>query len=176
LINQDFIDAINSGRIWAFVGSGPSTDAGLKSWGSGTLGLLRCIPDPAHVSQLETNPRWLASTRARDWPRALQVAEDIVGRARLLEAFADALGLNRTRGVGGIYPLIARWPFRNLVTTNYESLLFDAVRSVDPSMAMVDNNPANLSMLTRDPENLVVRLHGDLRPGTTTLLTERDYD
>ncbi|HYU43295.1 MAG TPA: hypothetical protein VEQ84_14200, partial [Vicinamibacteria bacterium] len=79
MINQDFVDLINSGEAWAFVGSGPSIDAGLRSWSAATEALPEHLGDPSLRDRLLSSTKWLR-TRATDYPTALQVAEEICGR------------------------------------------------------------------------------------------------
>ncbi len=174
MINQDFVDLINSGEAWAFVGSGASIDARLLSWSAATGVLPDRLGDSGLRDRLVSDERWGRARKSDDYPAALQLAEDICGRDRLLASFEAALGT--PAGRGDVYRVIARWPFRNFVTTNYDRLLLEAVKELEPTAQAVENSPEGLRLMTREPKALVLRLHGSLRPGTTTVLTKRDYD
>lgn len=174
MVNEDFVELLNSGEAWGFIGTGPSVDAGLRGWQAATDGVAEGISDPALRKRVLEDARWIARMARRDYAGALQVLQDLLGRELLLSSFNAALGAAH---VGTIYPIISRWPFRNLVTTNYESLLFDAIRPVEPGIALVDNSESGLASITRNPSNVILRLHGNLqRTESTTVLTQKDYD
>ncbi len=174
MMNQDLVDLVNSGEAWAFVGSGPSIDAGLASWSRATTAVPHHLQDSEHRDALGGSRRWRRALEAGDYPQALQVAEDLVGRPILLRAFAAALG--KPGEDAGVYDLLKRWPFKNFVTTNYDSLLFDRTRAVEPTLTLVENSEESFRLITREPENVVLRIHGDLTEGTSCVLTQRDYD
>ena len=106
-------DALHAGRGAYFVGSGISAKSGLPSW----LGLLQPLADPLG----------LTLTRDDDLPLVAQycVNEDLGNRAALIRNLHKVL--RPTMLTNAYHAAIAQTDVRVLWTTNYDTLLEDAL-------------------------------------------------
>jgi len=148
--------------VVAFVGSGPSCDAGLPSWSE----LIRRVA--AELSLESDIAPYLASHQFLEAAQFLsQVrSEDEVQQrvARELRQFSKP---------GRLHELIVRAPFSGIVTTNYDLLLNAADQDgrFDPPVTY-----RNVSVRDHFHRRFIVHLHGHVNEPATIVLTRTGYD
>lgn len=159
---RDLLARFLADEVVAFVGSGPSIDAGLPSWSD----LLREI---AHdVGRGRETAAALAEGRFLDLAQYL--AREI-GERSVQTKVAEIL--RRGERPGRIHTLIVGVPFRGIVTTNYDTLLTLADR--DRRFALPVNH--RTSPLTQHLKSrFVFHFHGHVDDPSSIVLTQQGYD
>jgi hypothetical protein len=177
MLRTDLLDVVNSGQAWAFVGSGASVDAGLPTW----AGLVeRTLGRLAHdqSSQIRNDRSFKRAREKADYSRCFSIIERNITRATL-EA-AVCVEINSATSPGNLAQRIADWPFAGYITTNYDSLLEEALaRNGNLGWARVGNTELELRKLTGGASNVVWHLHGcTALPAEKSrlILTTSDYD
>lgn len=177
MINTDLIDVINSGRAWAFIGSGISVDAGSLTWKVLLERILdRIVAD--NRKKIEGQSKFTRALKKDDFPACFSVIESYIGR-NPLEHFT-ASELNKTRLAGKLTQSIAELPFQSFITTNYDSLIENALEQLEqPGWVPVGNTEEEAKKLSGDASNVVWHVHGSLdldKSKSRLILTENDYD
>ena len=62
--------------MWAFVGSGPSIDAGYPGWGELVGGVVRRI-EKERRARVIADQRYVKAARSENWPNALSRIEKL---------------------------------------------------------------------------------------------------
>ncbi len=103
-----------------------------------------------------------------------------LGRSRLVDSLSNHLqdGKTASRAV----EMLAQLPFRIYVTTNYDRLLEDALRTVankDPTVIIYNPDPKQETQpVSREPtaqQPLLLKMHGDLSKRESIVITDEDY-
>lgn len=174
MFHTQLLDILNSRRAWALVGSGPSTESGVPSWGELVEGVLSA--ETAAASVLADEPAFTAARSTRNYPRCFTLLEDRIGRERL-EAHVRSC-IDAIREPGPIHRLLADLPFDGYITTNYDNLIETALQAT-PGWTSVGNRPEQCRLLSGDPSNVVWHVHGSTameESRSHLILTEKDYD
>ncbi len=175
MLHTDLLKIINSREAWAFVGSGPSNDAGCPSWDA-LLGQVSGDASRAGVSQLLKDPQFEQAKR-EDLPFAFQLAEQYLTRDGL-EAAVRA-SLDSCPSPGQLHQILAELPFAGYITTNYDGLLERALAQVDAGWIPVGNVDDEVRKASGTAERVVWHIHGavDLPADRSRLvLTQEDYE
>ena len=160
---------IAEGRAVAFVGAGVSATIGLKSW----EGLL--------AGQLEAAKRDFKDTDDIRKITEILGAGDLTLGASLLkrlrgEQFTKDLAdsFAPAKKPGPAHLAVARLPFSQVVTTNYDSLL---ERAYDPSITDAITYGQADSMLDkiRQDDFALIKLHGHIANMHEAILTDDDF-
>jgi len=120
-VPRQLITYLNSGKCFALVGSGPSTEMRYPSW----RGMAEEAIALANAKRLSTpNAKALQGLIAKeDYTEIFERVASVLGGVRSL---VD--GLKKTfvpkNDAGKAYDYLARWPFRCYLTTNYDDELF----------------------------------------------------
>lgn len=157
---RDFGRAIRDGEAAAFVGAGLSRGAGFVDWKrllqefAGDLSLdLEIEQDLTLVAQYHLN-REPAKSRERL-------------HAKLIAEFSKPAG-------SPAHHALARLPLDLVWTSNYDSLVEDALRTAGRKVR-VKNSTAKLLEAGPRAETTVFKLHGDLADPNTIVITRDDY-
>ena len=177
MLRTDLINLLNQGGVWAFVGSGVSIEAGCPSW----RGLLERI-----VAQLDENNRrailddrrYQSALSKGGFGRCFSRIESHVGRDVLETAVGGQFqGANTP---GDLLNRLVDWPFAGYITTNYDSLLQVALRSIgEQGWVTIGNTPEEVRKVSGAADHVVWHVHGslDLPPDKSRLvLADTDYD
>ncbi|KAA0152964.1 hypothetical protein FNF29_03487 [Cafeteria roenbergensis] len=182
-----------SGHLTVFVGAGVSAGAGLPTWTE----LLKKLARRAHLFTSKRPRR--ASLEGRSGRRSAQrlshaVASleeqqqraeaefdrmDLMDQALLveheLEKRGKKLGIEVARMLGSKeyalgHALVASLGAKNAVTTNYDTLLEDAIRSTNEAISVMPNGPD-------DPkaDRWLLKMHGCVLQPSGIVLTRADY-
>ena len=141
-----------------FIGAGVSMGAGLKSWAH----LLESLLEPVGGS---TDPE---SFRALDFRDQAAI---VARRYETPEAYRDALLANFDGGskYSLTHGLLASLYTRENVTTNYDTLFEDAVRTNNRRCAVLPYEAA------KEQERWLLKLHGSIEKPDDIVLTRDDY-
>ena len=165
MINQHVVELINTRNTWAFVGSGVSVDAGLPSWKElyslAVKGLTGHTPESVEILDLAVLFENLIQDHGREAVHT-QVKTQ----------------LNNITIPGDLHKLVALWPFRNYVTTNYDPLL-DAVLRDYAGWISVGNSAPETRRISKDVSNTIWHPHGMIGlpdHDSRLIISQNDYD
>ncbi len=175
MLRTELINLINSGRAWAFVGSGISIDAGFPSW-------QRLVTET--VSQLEASVAeriqgdllYQRHLKEESFDKCFSRIEHHAHRDNLENSIIGLL--RKTRPHGKLASLISDWPFAGYVTTNYDSHLEELLMD-KAGWVPVGNTADEVRKISGDPQQLVWHIHGSVNlenSKSRLILTEADYD
>lgn len=153
---EEFFDeysaALRAGIASIFVGAGLSMSAGLPSWDA----LLRPLRAAADVPDTVSDPTVVAEHLSHFYGPA--VFED-----RLLDRFRGPMV------PASVHGQLSRLPFRNIWTTNYDTLLEDS----HPSRFVIASDSAYARAKQAPRPTRIVKLHGSLSVDENGLLAWR---
>lgn len=162
----DLLEAFDRYRgpgVVAFVGSGPSCDAGLPSWPellrrvAVEVGLESEVEDKLSKGEFQKVAQFLARERSE---------KDIQERV--------AKQIERSEGEPSLlHRLIVNLPFTGIITTNYDLLLTkaDIARNFKPAITHL-----NSSLRAKLRERFILHLHGHVGDPETIVITRQGYD
>jgi hypothetical protein len=156
-------DPQNGQGVVAFVGSGPSCDAGLPGWAE----LLRRI-----AAEVRLDNEVATYLERGDYLHAAQA----LARERSEQDIRDRVAKQikrASRAPGDIHQLIVSIPFAGIITTNYDLLLTAADRTQNFNPPTTHQNAGIRSQL-REP--FLLHLHGHVGEPETIILTRQGYD
>jgi SIR2-like protein len=175
MLRTDIIRLINSGEAWVFVGAGASVDAGLPTWKGLAEGVTARV-GAAHPG-LAADKDVVRLIQSRDYPRAFARIAELTDRPTLVSTIRSVLARARP---GELTKLLAQWPVRGYVTTNYEHLIQAALREAGHwgGWVEVGNSREEIAKAGGNARNIVWHVHGSVdrderrfRP----IITDSDY-
>jgi hypothetical protein len=168
-MDQILIDYLRSGKAWLLVGSGPSIAMGYPSWENLAESAMK-----AATQEMGSKDDSLIRKQmeAADYPAVFDKLKAKLGALRLLQVLRSHL---RPNGQGQIYELIARWPVRVYMTTNYDDEISRHLSLLGESYRTYSNSEDHLALMNPEFNGAVVKLHGDLTTQSGLILTKRDY-
>lgn len=172
-MDQYLIDYLFSGKAWLLIGSGLSVAMGYPTWARLAEEVIRAIRSeiPARCTPgIESIQS--AFTRA-EYPTVFDEAVQLFGWPRVLLVLRDIL---RPAGSDVIYELIAKWPVRVYMTTNYDDEISTHLARIGEPYTTLSNSEDHMGLLSLDSNSTVVKLHGDLTSSRGLILTKRNYD
>lgn len=155
-------DRRGSGVV-AFVGSGPSCDAGLPSWSE----LLHRV-----AAEIELDGEIEATLRRGDFLAAAHFLARQRTERDIQERIAKQIK-RAARGPGTIHELIVKLPFAGIITTNYDLLLTEADVSRNFSLPITY---LNSSLRGKFRERFLLHLHGHVDDPASIVITRQGYD
>lgn len=177
MINTKLIDVVNSGHAWAFMGNGLSVDAGCPSWEKLIDNLIENLAENPQTDIL-TSRKYSKAREVKDYPRCLSVIESKIGRdalERMVRHEIEKFGSPSKLGLK-----LAEWPFRAIISTNYDNLIEKALSEINQlGWASVGNSEDEIRKLSRGIANVVWHIHGAIdldKDKSKLILSEEDYD
>ncbi len=171
MIPKKLISQLNSGRCFALVGSGPSTAMGYPSWGKLAQAAVALLPDSTTSETAE-----LASTLANQsrFPELFDVVADAIGGMGVL---ANRLkqSLKRQHEKGWAYEVLAKWPIRCYLTTNYDDEIARHLKRIKISYVPLNNSQTDFAQIEAHTNERIVKLHGDFDYSDGLVLGLRQY-
>jgi len=162
----DLLEAFDRQRgsgVVAFVGSGPSCDAGLPNWPellrriAVEVGLESEVEDRLNKGDFLKVAQFLARERSE---------KDIQERV--------AKQIERVKGAPSqIHRLLVSLPFAGIITTNYDLLLTEADTARNFRLAMTHENSGLRATLR---ERFMLHLHGHVGDPESIIITRQGYD
>jgi hypothetical protein len=170
VIDRDLVRAINSGRCFAIVGSGPSCEEGLPSWRELAEKAVSLLAFPG----LETlHSQAAAHLRRQDFPSVFKDVEKGIGWPTLIQWLRSILG--GTGNNGRVYDFLANWPFACYLTTNFESRLLDRLSRLKATFVTRGNSLDDMRSISASSTGIVLHLHGHLADPASVVLTSDQY-
>lgn len=163
------VDALKEGRLVLFVGAGLSAQAGLPT-GPALAGSLR-----NELERVLDRPatHGLNDASLTDLADYFEQRADL-GRAPLIRLLEQQLGPRPGAAVARVHQVVARLPWKYVITTNFDSLLERAFEAAgQPYRKLV----LDTSVALGTPDRLtLLKLHGDLDVPESLIIARRDYD
>jgi len=157
---REYVKAMQDGTAAVFVGAGLSRPSGFVDW----RGLLREL---AHDIELDVDKeddlislaQYYANTRG--------------GRGGVNQRILDCF----SRGVSSNSSIdnLAKLPIETFWTTNYDTLLEDALRQVG-KVVDVKTRPESLAVSKQDRDVAIYKMHGDVNDAAFCVITKDDYE
>ena len=169
-IDRDLVRAINSGRCFALVGSGPSCELGVLSWKQLAETVIGKIEQEQRGDIAKECRALLAQS---NYPRVFRLAEKVVGQDNLLAVISASVSGSKQQG--GVYQYVASWPFSCYLTTNFDDHLSRHLQALGLPFAVRRNSQQDMRALRADSKNLVVKIHGDPTVPQDIVLTAGQY-
>jgi hypothetical protein len=173
MLHTELLRLINDHEAWAFVGSGPSVDAGAPSWRQ-LVEIAAEMPGAADVSK---DSAFKAAMNNLNYPVAFDYLIEAVGRPDVVKAVEGALQISQPPG--HMHRQLAALPFAGYITTNYDTLLEGALRERGEPWVTVGNEPDEARKVSAGADHVVWHLHGAVGlpvDRSRLVLGQRDYD
>jgi hypothetical protein len=173
LIDRDLVRALNSGRCFALIGSGPSCEIGLPSWKTLAIQAVeyaKLIKGESISEQITP----LLTKIPPDYPRVFEELALAIGIGPLAGWLVERMKIGVTKGK--IYEYIASWPFACYLTTNYDGCLKDALNQIDIPVVTKLNRQEDMVLLRSDAKDLIFKIHGEPSSPDTLVLTSTQYE
>jgi len=172
MFDQRLIRAINSGRCFILVGSGPSCEVGYPSWQRLAELTYTELLNKGCVSDSRSYEKYLTDKK---YPELFRQAErDIGGRIALINLIEPLLTPS-ANGRGILYKLISKWPFACYLTTNYDDEIAAYLSNLNEHFTVIRNRPEDFHSLRDGASHLIQKLHSDLNHPEEVVLTSADY-
>lgn len=177
MLHQDLVELINSGKAWAFLGSGVSVDSGKPSWGK-LLDLTLADLDPEVRERLESSRSFQRSLSEGDFPTCFELVEGVAGRDVVEESVTKEM--KKESSPGSVLQLLADWPFEGIVTSNYDSLIETSLSDIgEIGWVPIGNEVEDIRKVSGDAKQIVWHIHGSVHlPADRShlVITQSDYD
>ncbi len=173
LYTEELVRIVNSGRCFALIGSGPSCEAGIPSWTKLSQVVLsemttNCI-ECSTCGKLIENARF---DEVFDYAYSKLGADHI---NELLNSVIKKATAEAMKKQWVVYDYITKWPFACYLTTNYDNLLETALRKHCTAVTPLTNGKADLSNVTAESKDQIVKIHGDFDHPQDLVLTSTQY-
>ncbi len=146
MLHAELLRLLNTHEAWAFVGSGPSVDAGLKSW----TGLVDLVAEQPGASDIARDGAYTSARSSGNLPLAFEYLTSALGRRAVVDIIETALP--STHRPGRMHELLAALPFAGYITTNYDLMLEVALRNRGEPWISVGNRPDEARKSAAVPE------------------------
>jgi hypothetical protein len=163
---SDLIDAFDpkTGKgLVAFVGSGPSCNAGVPSWSALLLQIAAEVNLEREVESYLSRGEFL---------QVAQFLADERSEAEIRERVARRIR-QAAKSPSPIHELLVRIPFSGIITTNYDLLLTDADRTRRFNLPVTHESTGLREQLQA---HFLLHLHGHVNEPGSIILTRRGYD
>lgn len=155
-----YVDALRDENAAVFAGAGLSIPAGLVDW----RGLMREIADEIGLSvDLEEDLLSLAQFHVNERGGRHGINQVLIDRFAELAQSSDN------------HRILARLPIRTFWTTNYDTLIEDALRR-ELKRVDVKISQANLATTLPRRDATVYKMHGDISQPQDAVVTRDDYE
>jgi hypothetical protein len=173
ILPPDLIRAINRGRCFAIVGSGPSCEVGYRSWRQLAIATYEALTTAGRVEDHDSYRMYLEKA---EYPELFELAEyDIGGRDKLAGLLRSLLVPTISHKPEQIYDFLSQWPFAVYLTTNFDDEISSHLTELGSHYSTVQNTTSDLSLIREGASNLIVKLHSDLDHPHNAVITTKDY-
>lgn len=177
MLRTDLLELINSGGVWAFIGSGASIDAGGPSWQSLIEQTTLCL-DTDLQNKIKSDSIFSSAFGKKQFPKCFSRMEYYCGRNDLCSNVKKIFTSLNTPGK--MLTLLASWPFKGYITTNYDSLIEKAIHNVgELGWSSVGNTEDEVRKISGNVSKVIWHVHGHTEmtsDKSRLVLTEKDYD
>ncbi|MDR3687196.1 MAG: SIR2 family protein [Coriobacteriia bacterium] len=171
-IDYRLIRAINTGRCFALVGSGPSNELGFPSWSELAAGVVEGLHSADVGIDEASYAKFLGQNKL---PELFRLAErDLGDRAELLRLM-ESLTVPRRKGSHHLYDYLVRWPFACYLTTNYDDELSERLGAAGKYFTVLRNSRDDLATIREGVTGTVYKIHSDFTEPEDVVVTSEDY-
>jgi len=172
MIDQRLVRAINRGRCFALVGSGPSCELGYPSWKKLAEETYKKVSAANNDADDASYEKLL---REGKYPELFRQAEiDLGSRDELVNVLRTSMSPSE-QGQGFLYKTIANWPFACYLTTNYDDELANHLNQLGEHFSVIRNRKEDFHSLRDGATHLIQKLHSDLDHPDEVTITSEDY-
>ena len=171
-MDRKLIDMINSGRCFAFIGSGPSCEVGYPTWHEMAEYVRRYIKDNCSNYDDASYKKYITQKK---YAEMFTVAEDDLGKKKLLVDLIKEKFENTTITDGNIYKILLNWPFACYLTTNYDDEINKNLKKIGITYQTYQNKREDFYNVEDGMKNIILKLHSDLNNPSDVVITSRDY-
>lgn len=173
MIERELIKSINSGNCILFVGSGTSCSAGLPSWEQLVAKIILIITAKSLIEEkaIATLQNYY---HEKNFPECLELISRELGRDRLISLISSVFEQSKIKD-SEAYQILAGWPFKFYLTTNYDSLLKEYLSKNDVAVLEKKNNKTDFLTLNNRARNVIYKIHGDFEDPHNMVVTSSDY-
>ena len=172
MFEKRLIRAINNGRCFILVGSGPSCEVGYPSWQRLAELTYEELNRKGRVSDSKSYEKYLAGKK---YPELFRLAERDLGERIALINLIKTLLTPPARNQGVLYELISKWPFACYLTTNYDDEIAACLANLNEHFTVIRNRREDFYSLRDGASHLIQKLHSDLSHPDEVILTSADY-
>ncbi|CAB1060143.1 hypothetical protein D1BOALGB6SA_4908 [Olavius sp. associated proteobacterium Delta 1] len=172
MFDKRLIRAINNGRCFVLVGSGPSCEVGYPSWHS--LAERTCS-ELMKIGCVSDNESYKKLLERKKYPELFRQAERDLGERSQLIDLIHKLIKPSVKVQGVIYELIANWPFACYLTTNYDDEIASYLAELGEHFTIIRNRQEDFYSFRDGVSHLIQKLHSDLNHPNEIVLTSADY-
>ena len=169
MISRQLIDLLNSGEAVSIVGSGISVDAGIPTWNSLFDFVAGSLDREKHETQVAR-----VTAREGKLPEGFDLLAKQTNRSDIHQRIMALI--QQVSTPGKYHLLLADWPLRFHVTTNYDHLIENASSG---RLASVGNRGSELHKVTGGGHGFVWHVHGGCRLKrdiNQLVVSKSDYD
>jgi hypothetical protein len=112
----------------------------------------------------------------KQYPEVFQQAERDLGSREKILRLVKYLLKPTSSSQGQIYELLAQWPFKFYLTTNYDHEIFNHLNKLGLFFNEMNNSKDDLVSIRNDTSEVIVKLHSDFNYPEGIVLTLNDYD
>lgn len=167
-MDERLIRILNESTTIAIVGAGAACDAGLPTGKA----LAALVKDRCGAENKGDQDRLKTLFEEAKFPELFAEAANALGETALYAFIESKLKPQRESEV---HKILATLPFAFYITTNYDDLLLGALRQQKQAFSKLLNSNAELSSISADTRNVVVKLHGDFSAPGSVIITSEHY-
>jgi len=174
MLDPRLIHMINSGRCFAFIGSGLSCEVGYPSWGKLAELVYEKLKQMGKASDNASYEKYL---KDREYPELFRQAEHDLGNDRIaLVNMIKPMLQPSVKNNGVLYELISKWPFACYLTTNFDDELASYLSKTNEHFTIKRNRQEDFYYLHDGTSHIIQKLHSDLNHPNEVILTSIDYE
>jgi hypothetical protein len=165
---EKLVEFLSTGPTIVFVGAGVSREVGIPAWDALAERLIDQLPKAMHREEAQRLRAERKYPRLMSWIAARQGSPWLYDKCRHL--LAD------TTQQGKIARFIATYPFRGVLTTNFDASLVRHFAAAARPVTVFGNGRGDLEQVDMDALRSLIRVHSDLDHVETLVLTEEQYE
>jgi len=172
MIDPRLIKAINKGRCFVLVGSGPSCEMGYPSWKDLSQKVVEDLLSKNLIKDKESYDKYLHEMK---YPELFSLAEvDYGDKNKLVELLKKVLAPTAGKR-GEIYEILSKLPFACYLTTNFDDEIIKHLKSTKEHFEVLSNRPQDFFKMRDGASNIVQKLHSDFNSPADVVITFNDY-
>ena len=170
---EELAKIVNTGRCFALIGSGPSCEVGIPSWKQLSEAIVEKMTyagiDCGACSKLIENSQYDEVFTYAYIKLGDEITNEFLGS--IIESSPNEEKMKKTT----VYDYITKWPFACYLTTNYDNLLEAKLKEHCTAVTVLKNGRVDLSLVTAESKNQIVKIHGDFSCPKDLVLTSKHY-
>ena len=170
IFDRDLIRAINSGKSFIIVGSGPSNEIGLPTWKTLSRDVINLLSNEKKQKRKQRIDLLINENKL---PEVFSIIANEVGLELLVKWVGEQFVSNNKEG--RIYKYLASWPFACYLTTNFDDVLEEHLQKESVAVVVRKNKRTDFYALRADTKDIIFKIHGDPSEPENIVLTQEQY-